>query len=430
MEFLKQNRTAFAAAALLLAAFMQILYPVPVPTNYLFFGYAALVVLLSVGGGELQVNKGMALMLAAVTISIIGNNIPAFFKSWPRFALFLMLAIGCSPLLSSPAADRLKRQMNMGGLWACFLISVWSFIGYFTGQGQYLTGFVNGYMGVTGHPNFLGYFVMVTMVGLASLFFRCTEKREQLIIGGLWASCIITLLISASRSATGLGLAGSIVAGYLRLQKDAAKRFRLVMILACAVVMALPYLIPYADTMMKKEMNFDDGGEAAIAATRGFIWDLRFQEIAKSPVIGIGAYSCDTTLDSADVFYNDETGAIELGSSYLGLMSQCGWLAFICFLLMLVPIVSKTIRYCFKERTPYAQFFFPMLLVSLIHMFFEGYLMTAGAVQCVVVWMLISACDQCDRVADYPIVWEQQDPITPEEYEYWRENIAEDGDKR
>jgi len=430
MDFLKQNRIAFAAAALLLAAFMQIIFPVPVPTNYVFFAYATLVVLTSLGGGQMNFNIGMALLLGAVAISIMGNKIPYFFKPWERFALFLMLALGCSPLIGGPVADKVKRQMNMGGLWACFIISVWSFVAYFTGQGQYIAGFVNGYMGVTGHPNFLGYYVMVTMVGLASLYFRSTTNKERIILGGLWGSCIITLLVSASRSATGLGLAGSMIAGYLRLQKDTAKRFRVYMIMACAVVIALPYLIPYAETMMKKEMNFDDGGEAAIAATRGFIWELRYMELAKSPIIGVGAYSCDTTLPSADTFYNGETGAIELGSSYLGLLAQSGWLAFLAFLFMLVPIVLKSIKYCFQERTPYAQFFFPMLLISLIHMFFEGYLMTAGAVQCVIVWMLISACDQCDKVADYPILWEKSDPITPEQYVYWRDHVAVDGDKR
>jgi len=429
MDFLKQNRIAFFAAALLLAVFMQIKYPIPLPTNYVFFGYAAFVVLLSMGG-QMKVNIGMVLLLGAVTISILGNSIPDFFKPWSRFILFLMLAVGCSPLISSPEADKMKRQMNMGGLWACFFITILSFVAYLTGQGMYMSGFVQGYMGITGHPNFLGYYIMVTMAGLASLYFRTTNNKERIIIAGLWGACIITILLSASRSATGLGLVGSMIAGFLRLQKDTAKRYRVYMIMACAVVIALPYLIPYTSAMMQKEMNFDDGGEAAIAATRGFIWNLRYQELAKSPIIGIGAYSCDTTLPSAETFYNSTTGAIELGSSYLGLLAQSGWLAFLAFLLMLVPIVLKTIKYCFQERTPYAQFFFPMLLISLIHMFFEGYLMTAGAVQCVIVWMLISACDQCDKVADYPILWEKSDPITPEQYVYWRDHVAVDGDKR
>ena len=426
----KKNRIAFLAAALLLTLFMQILYPLPVPMNYVFLGYATFVILISLGDEEYTVNYAVVAYLFAVILSIVCNKIPAFFKPWPRFALFTMLIIGCSPLFRGTQIDRLKRQLCMGGLWACAVITLWSFVGYFTGQGLYLTGFVNGYMGVTGHPNFLGYFAMITMTALASLFFRATIMKERVIIGSFWASCIVLLLVTASRSATGLGLMGSLVAGYLRLQKDASKKVTAAVIMGCVACFSWPILAPYTETMMKKEMNFDDGGEAALAATRGSIWDLRYQELAESPLVGIGAYSCDIELENADIFYNEDNGSIELGSSYLGLLAQCGWLGFITFLIILVPVVWKTVVYCFRERTPYAQFMFPMLLISILHMFFEGYLMTAGAVQCVIVWMLIGACDQCDKVADYPLLWEKQDPITPEQYEYWRENIAEDGDKR
>ena len=425
-----RNRTIFLVSGLLLALFMQILYPIPIPLNYVFMGYATFVDVWTFREEERTMNSSVLLFLAAVVLSIVSNKIPVFFKPWPRFALFAMLVVGCSPLFKSTSINRVRRQLCQGGLWACAVITLWSFVGYFTGQGQYLSGFVNGYMGVTGHPNFLGFFAMITMTGLASLFFRCTNNKERILIGGFWASCIIVLLVSASRSATGLGLIGSLVAGYLRLQKNTAKKFRMAMIIGCLAIFSWPVLAPYTDTMMKKEMNFDDGGEAAIAATRGSIWDLRYQELAKSPVVGIGAYSCDIELENADIFYNADNGSIELGSSYLGLLSQCGWLGFLSFLLVLVPIVWKTVRYCFLERTPYAQFMFPMLLISLLHMFFEGYLMTAGAVQCVIVWMLIGACDQCDEVADYPLLWEKHDPITPTQYVYWRDHVAEDGDLR
>lgn len=426
---MNKPRTIFLAAALMLAMFMQIIYGIPLPMNYVFLIVAAVFVFMNFGGG-FKTNIGCVLLLLAAMISIMGNNIPEFFKPWPRFALFALVMVSCSPLLNGPKINMARRNLTIGGLWACALITIWSFAGYFTGQGLYLSGFVNGYMGVTGHPNFLGFYAMVTMVALASLFFRCTNMKERIIIGGCWVSCIIVLLVCASRSATGLGLVGSIVATYLRLQKDKAKQVRLYMIGVCAAIMCWPVLMPYAETMMKKEMNFDDGGEAAIAATRGAIWDLRYQELASSPVIGIGAYSCDISLPNADIFYDETNGSIELGSSYLGLLAQCGWLGFLSFLLIMIPITWKTFKYATQQRTPYAQFFFPILLVCVLHMFFEGYLMTAGAVQCVIVWMVIGACDQCDTVADYPVAWEKEDPITPEQYVYWREHIAEDGDKR
>lgn len=420
---MKKHRTIFFITAFLLAAFMQILYPMPGPLNYVFMIYAMGMVFMTLGEDEWKINVPCVLMLGAMMLSIVSNHIPPFFKPWPRFALFAMLIIAVSPMFDGPAVNRIKRQIMMGGLYSLVIITVWSFIGYFTGQGQYITGFVNGYMGVTGHPNFLGFFTMVVMIWSAAMFFRCTKQQERLIIGSLWAMCLIVLLVSASRSATGLGLVGTISAAYLRLRKNATAMTRFAVIGVCAVIMAWPVLAPYAETMQKKEMNFDDGGEAAIAATRGFIWDLRYQELAKSPLVGVGAYACDITLENADVFYDEKNGSIELGSSYLGVLSQTGWIGFICFMLVFVPVVWKTFRYATVERTPYAQLMFPLLLACGLHMFFEGYLMTAGAVQCVIVWMLIGVCDQCDRVADYPVFWEDEKnpPITPEEFVAWRE---------
>ena len=58
------------------------------------------------------------------------------------------LLLGCSPLINGPRINKVRRQMFMGGLWAMGAISIWSFFARFTGQGQYLTGIVNGYMGV------------------------------------------------------------------------------------------------------------------------------------------------------------------------------------------------------------------------------------------------------------------------------------------
>lgn len=408
---------------------MQIIYPMPGPMNYVFMIYAMGAVFMALGEDEWKINIPCVLFLATIIISILGNNIPAFFKPWPRFALFFMLFLATSPLFSGPAVNRIKRQITMGGIYALVGIALWSFVGYFTGQGQYIAGFVNGYQGVTGHPNFLGFFTMVVMVWAAAMFFRCTERKEHLIFIGIWSMCLIVLLVSASRSATGLGLAGTVLAIYLRLRKNAAAMSHAIVVAVCSILVFSPYLAAYTEAMMKKEMNFEGGGEMALAATRGSIWALRYQEIAQSPVIGIGAYSCDIHLPYADIFYSSDNGSIELGSSYLGLLSQSGWLAFICFLAILIPVVVKTFRYAWSERTPYAQLFFPLLVVILIHMVFEGYLMTAGAVQGVIAWMVIGACDQCDTVADYPVFWESEDnpPITPEEFVAWREaNEIED----
>ena len=418
-------RIVFLMTAVLLVGFMQIIIGIPVPLHYVFI-ILSMVLVFMARGVEMNINKAVVLFLAAGAISIMGNDIPAFFKPWQRFALFAMMVVGCSPMLRGPEIDKVKRHLYMGGLWAVGIITMLSFIGYFAGFGQRMWGFVNSYMGVTGHANFLGFYTMVSMVWIASLFFRCTEMKERYIMIGLWVACVITLLLCASRSALACGLVGTIAAVYLRFQQNATALMNSIIVGVVIVIMSLPYLLPYAEAMMMKNMNFDDM-DSMVADTRGSIWELRQAELAQSPVIGIGAYSCDTSLPNANIFYDATNGSIELGSSYLGLLSQCGWLGFICFLFVAVPIVRKCIRYAFRERTPYAQLWLPILACCLMHMFFEGYLMTAGAVQCIIVWMVLGAADMCDTVADYPVAWEEEDvdPITPEEYVVWRDENTE-----
>lgn len=413
------SKLSFWGSAVMLFLFMQVIYGTyGIPFNYAFLAFAVLAVLMA--GGQWKYDYKCMLFVGAIVLSILGNDIPYFFKPWQRFGLFATLIVGCSPLVSGDKINKVRRSLFMGSLWAVAAITVWSFMGRFTGQGQYIWGIVNGYMGVTGHPNFLGFFVTIAMVWMAALFFRCTEMKERLIVGCVWVMCLVVILLTASRTSAACGLIGTVVAVYLRLKESAGNLVTIYAVLVILAIFSWPVIAPYTEAMMKKNMDFDNT-DAMIAASRGGIWELRYAEIDESPWIGVGAYSCDIHLPNAEIFYNSVTGSIELGSSYLGLMSQCGWLGFLAFMWILVSIGMKAWKYATVQRTPYAQLMFSLCVALGAHMVFEGYAMTAGAIQCVILWLVIGAADQCDTVADYPVAWEKEDPITPEEYVAWRD---------
>ena len=415
------NRNIFIGTVLLLVAFMQVMYPVPIPTNQVFLVLAAMIVMSQGQKEGFKFHFLSIIFLSTLAISIMANDIPAFFKPWNRFAQFSFLFIAASPMISGDSANRLRRQMMIGTIWACVVIAMLSFLGYFLGFGMYMSGFIQSYMGVTGHANFLGFYTMVAMIWFAALFFRGTNTKEYAIIAVGWVACLITLLISASRGATAAGLLGSLIVIYMRLKDNASHMMTAVAVGIGLIIFASPYLATYMETMTQKGIDTENM-DSSVAATRGYIWELRYMEIEKSPVVGVGAFACDITLPAADTFFDGKTGTIELGSSYLGLMSQEGYLGFICFLFLAVPIAWKTYRYASKQGTPYAQLLLGLIVAIACHMAFEGYLLTAGAVQCVVWWFVLGAAYQCDKVADYPVFWEDNDPITPEEYVQWKEN--------
>lgn len=418
------NRNIFIVSTLLLFNFMQCLFriPSPVPTNILFLVLGTIVVLSELGKGPYKVNPICVWFLAGIILSIIANNIPPFFKPWQRLTQFLFLFIAGSPLINGENVDRVRRQMFMGVLWSCGLIGAGSFLAFITGQGRYLSGIIAGYMGITPHPNFLGMYCIIALVFFASFFFRSTNTVERVIWGGCWVGTLIALLLSASRASTACGLLGTAIVVYLRLQASPGKLMTAVSVVIGLVIVSLPYLIPFMGTMLQKGVSLEEGeSDELVAATRGGIWDIRFAEINESPLVGVGAFSCDIHLPHAQVYYVAETGTVEQGSSYLGLLAQIGWIGFAPFVLLLALSFWKSFRYATKERTPYAQLLLAMMVPLLIHMIVEGYAITAGAVQCVILWFIISAAHLCDKVADYPVFWEKNDPITPEEYVVWRD---------
>ena len=418
------NRTIAIGTCLLLFAFMQVLWPVPLPlpTNQIFMMLGMLLILSKIGDEDRVICWRCLLFLGAIVLSIVCNWIPPFFKPWQRLMQFVFLVIAVSPLIESPDINRIRRHFTMGVMWACGLVSVLSFLAYLTGHGRYLAGIIQGYMGITGHPNFLGMFVMVAMVWFATLHFRSTENWERITWGGCWLASLIVILLSASRSSTVCALLGTLIVVYLRYWKNMSKLISALFILVLTFVASLPKLLPYMETMMMKGMGGDnETRDALVLATRGSIWELRLMELRESPWVGVGAYSCDIYLPNASVFYSENTGSIELGSSYLGLLSQMGWIGFLCFLVVVVPIAIKTVRYALRENTPYAQLMASLLVPIAVHMTVEGYAITAGAVQCVILWMVLGAANQCDRVADYPVIWEEEEPISPLEYQRIKE---------
>ena len=74
-------KIVFFLSVWLLVGFMQIVYGTfGIPYNYVFLGFAALVALSA--GGSLKIDYRCAIFMGMAVLSIIGNDIPYFFKQW------------------------------------------------------------------------------------------------------------------------------------------------------------------------------------------------------------------------------------------------------------------------------------------------------------------------------------------------------------
>ena len=100
--------------------------------------------------------------------SIVVNDVPAFFKPLERMVQYLLLLLAVSPLMRSYGIDRLRINLMETIVISLGILSLGSFVFYMAGGGISTIG----YFGLSQHPNFLGFFAMITTVTTFALLDR------------------------------------------------------------------------------------------------------------------------------------------------------------------------------------------------------------------------------------------------------------------
>ena len=105
--------------------------------------------------------------------------------------------------------------------------------------------------------------------------------------------------------------------------------------------------------------------------------NARWNEFRESPIIGIGFSVIDTKYDRIKV-----NGAIEPGSSWLGILSMTGIIGFLLFF----AIIYRSWLIVHNRRL---SLYDGLIVVISIHMLVEGYVFSAGSLQCIVLWTIL-----------------------------------------
>lgn len=349
----------------------------------------ALCLCLLLSRGVDKVNHTMIYFIVCCLLSMIVNNIPAFFKPFERFIQFLLVLFCVSPLLQSYEISRFRYRMLEIITMAFGLITVGSFVLKCTGGG--ITSV--GYFGFSQHPNFLGFFSMITAILFLSLFFVVTDKKKRVAIMVLYVISFLIVLLSAARICLAGTVLGSVVFLYLYYKENLSRMIAVLLAMVALSAISFPLYEPYLDGIMYKQNNAQE--EESSTSSRDLIWATRFEEIRRYPIFGVGCFAVDTSIPIADDerYYNpysSDTGVVELGSTYLGVMSQTGILGFIGFAMILLFAFYRCWK-AFRETDSIV----PIWLLSsfsalAIHMIVEGYATQAGSMQCIYLWLLLA----------------------------------------
>lgn len=222
---------------------------------------------------------------------------------------------------------------------------------------------------------------IVAMVGVYALI-----KAVNTSLGrwhALYFLTVMLILVTASRSSLVALLLASLVTVALK-----AKRSPLVIVLIVSffipvitmpneVLSGLNTIVPNSliSGLIRKEFNHSREGH----------WEARWDEFRSSPWLGIGF----STSEEGSVGFNEESGAVETGSSYLAILSMTGIAGVSAFLFLVISLMSKTIavwRYLSGQQQMeicgFACFWF-------VHLGAEGYIYAVGSLFCLAFWLWV-----------------------------------------
>lgn len=303
------------------------------------------------------------------------------FQSYSRLLYFFFLLLIVSPLIQKNDF-RLFRKTSFKLILAYSLIvTIISLFCFFLGLNfairevadadAYLDN-PNLFSGLTNHSMTLGFVAMIAFVYSSNLAIF-SKKKIVWILAGL---CFFTTILSASRASI---LASLMSFMFLLFRSSNNPRSLLKKLIAIFIIIAasFPLWSDYVDRVMLKQSTRDVSGPFD---SRSYKFKARISEFEDSPLLGIGFSVINPRYERLK-----KQGTIEPGSSWLGLLSMTGIVGFI--------IVAVVFVKAWKSVSRKKMFFEESLLLCLfIHMFVEGYIISAGSIQCVILWSVIGIC--------------------------------------
>lgn len=390
---------AFVALAVVNGAITQRTFPL----GNLYYAILIIALLMTFFQATIKrLSVSMSFIYICCMLSILLNDIPTVYQPWARFGLFVIVTVIASPFIQSNFYDKFRINLfkyihNL--LILIIVFSIPAIILNERSQSGMFTGFTN-------HSMLLAPISAVSLITL--IYYLYMGKFNRIIILVLIAFSFVALLLAASR----ISLAGFVFAMvffFYRKNRHNMREFAKTGISILAIfLLTHPLWNGYMEGIEKKNeaaINAETG-EMDLASSREIMWTQRIKEFKSSPVVGIGfcyaPYAIGTDGLSGKVQYLEtDTGNIEPGSSWLGVLSMTGLLGFIG----IIALWISSFRMCFKMEKKdnlYAIYLSSMMVFWCVHMVAEGEIFSAGGFLCFMVWLGIGTVQ-----AAYNVLYKQ-----------------------
>lgn len=334
-----------------------------------------------------RLSTGMSFIYICCMLSIVLNDIPYVYQPWARFALFAIVTVIASPFIQSDFYDKFRINL-FKYIHNLFLLLIVLSIPYIIVIERSEEGL---FTGITNHSMLLAPISAITLITL--IYYLYLNKFNRIVILILIVFSFMALLLAASR----ISLAGFVAAAvffFYRKNKNNMREFAKTGISILAIfILTYPLWNGYMEGIEKKNEASINAktGEMDLASSRETLWAQRISEFKSSPIVGIGfcyapyAIGMDELSGEVELASTD-TGIIEPGSSWLGVLSMTGLLGAMGILALWI----NSFRMCFKMEKKdklYAIYLSSMMVFWSVHMIAEGEIFSAGGVLCFMVWL-------------------------------------------
>jgi len=330
---------------------------------------------------------GAAFILAAGASLFRCEAFDYAFIRWLGWTLMLVTA---GPVNNSPAAQSFRRAtmatISLMFVAATLASAAWWLVGLPNlGRGDFT--------GVMWHSMTLG--PLAAVAGLLAL--ARAASGGAFAWYGVFATASFVAVLAASRSALAAMALGVVVIVVLKLKRRPIISTAL-LVVTFVGAMAPETTIDLVAGVLPERIT---GGLARKnwEHTREFHWQARWDEFCYSPLFGVGfATGWEDT-----VGYNEETGAIETGSSYVSILSMTGCLGAAAFLLLAFSSVRRMWTR-WRGLSPRQQFEIGALAgFWSVHLGAEGYIYAVSSLMGLTFWLWLGRLgDQLDAVQVTP----------------------------
>lgn len=331
---------------------------------------------------------GIIIFLIACGISLIVNDVPAYFKPFNRYLVYILMLFVVSPLFTNNSIGSIRSHLFYYSLDVLAIMSIGSFFAYFLGinlfvrKGIALEIGAGTFSGLMNHSMVLGPFSAISAIYILSIYlFEIKRKKRIILFCGVLA-CLGASFFAASRIALVGGLVGCVFVLFRFYQGKMTKTLLTLSLIIAVALTTFPIWGGVTEFVITKQNSNEEKGSALYSRERKIT--ARTLEFASSPIFGIGFCSVDSRYDIVDY----SNGRIEPGSSWLAIASMTGLFGLLAF----IPICAIALKQAWKIKDKKKSCTLSAILVFyLIHLLAEGYIMAPRSFLNMFFWLLLGA---------------------------------------